>query len=198
VTAVRSAQYLTGWGATPHDLTFSHISLLIDPNPNSDRQGLPLFFDVPLAAACAVFPHCSARGVSVRLNSLSTSFFIGGQGWQTRTTAPKQDALGGEPMDNRIYRSARTGVGLLIASSLTLPALGQAQTGPGCAGAGAYPGPVLPVGQTRLPRPRSLWNGTGTRPRRVRHGPRSRFGELWNGWSPGWSGADGWSRGWPG
>ncbi len=42
-------------------------------------------------------------------------------------------------MDNRIYRSARTAVGLLIASSLTLPALGQAQTGPGYAGAGAYP-----------------------------------------------------------
>ena len=42
-------------------------------------------------------------------------------------------------MDNKTHRSMRTGIGLLILSSLTLPALAQAQTGPGYAGAGAYP-----------------------------------------------------------
>ena len=42
-------------------------------------------------------------------------------------------------MDNKTHRSMRNGIGLLILSSLTLPALAQAQTGPGYAGAGAYP-----------------------------------------------------------
>ena len=42
-------------------------------------------------------------------------------------------------MDNKTHRWMRTGIELLILSSLTLPALAQAQTGPGYAGAGAYP-----------------------------------------------------------
>jgi hypothetical protein len=42
-------------------------------------------------------------------------------------------------MDNKMLRSTRTGIELLILSSLGLPALAQAQTGPGYAGPGTYP-----------------------------------------------------------
>ena len=42
-------------------------------------------------------------------------------------------------MDNKTHRSMRSGIGLLILSSLSLPGLAQAQSGPAYAGSGAYP-----------------------------------------------------------
>ena len=75
-------------------------------------------------------------------------------------------------MDNKTHRSMRTGVELLILSSLTLPVLAQAQTGPGYGGAGAYP-PVqyAQSGRQVSPIPGPYGGGSGQGPGAYGMGP---------------------------